>query len=259
MLKTPDEYNDGELAVGAIKARHVTVLTRLWQDHTGLSFVDGKCGPKTRATLENAAHDAVAGSMAAPAIITRDWAPWIGPLDVIPKNRREVYRVFGNPGTVKVDRAWKRANIVTVRDLPGVPRKWHVKLHKLAEPYFREGLRRAELAAPGYTIHRFGGFVFRHIRHDSTRPLSMHSWGIAADQNASDNRGIQFGSRAHKGPPPKAWTAEWLKLWPDGAPEAFVQAMTSVGLTWGSDWNRDNDNQDHTYQDPQHFELIDRS
>lgn len=261
-----DAYNARQLLRKAVSGRHLTQLTAVFQSTTKL-LCDGRFGPKTAAAVETVlseptpvvVHEALTEPQEAPAIVRRDWSPWIGPLDAIPKNRREVYRVFGNPGTVKVDNAWKRAGIVTVRDLPGVPHKWHVSLHKLAEPYFREGLRRAELAAPGYTIRRFGGFVFRHIRHKSNRPLSMHSWGIAADQNAEDNRGIRFGVRSNKGKPPKAWTTAWLRLWPGGVPESFVQAMTSVGLTWGSDWDRDHDNQDHSYQDPMHFELVDRS
>ena len=160
--------------------------------------------------------------------------------------------MFGNPGVGSVDWRWRRKNIVVVRDLPGVPRKWYVKLHRLAEPYFREGLRRALVA--GYEVDRFGGFVFRHIRNDSARPLSLHALGIAADVNSQDNYSRTF----RRGTTPEAWKAEWNDAWPRGVPRAFVEAMQSVGFVWGSDWDEDGVTADHSYIDPMHFELVQR-
>lgn len=247
-----NQYNVGKL--GSLTAAELTALTESWQTCEGLE-VDGKYGPKTReSVLAAAAHSKSGVFTSAPAIISsREWKPFDGPLDKLPRNRREVYAIFGNPGVGKVARKWKRDNIVTVRDFPGVPRKWHVSVHRLAEPYMREGLRRAHLVSP-YVIERFGCFVFRHIRHDSANPLSMHSWGIAFDVDARRN----FSQTYKRGEGPVAWSEEYMRVWPNGVDRAFVEALQSVGFAWGSDWDEDGMSTDHTYYDPMHFELVQR-
>jgi hypothetical protein len=154
----------------------------------------------------------------------------------------------------KPDKRWVRENIITVRDLPGVPRKWYVKVHRLAEPYVREALRRAMVVAPEYKLERFGCWVFRHIRHDPARPLSMHSWGIALDQNPATN----FARTFKRGTAPAAWSDEYNAIWPDGVPRAWVEVVQSVGFAWGSDWDEDSVSTDHTYLDSMHFELVQR-
>jgi hypothetical protein len=189
----------------------------------------------------------------APAIIrAREWKPFSGPLDRLPRNRKEVYEIFGNPGSGTVDKKWKKENIRTYRDLPGIPRKWYFQFHKLAEPNLREGLRRAQIAAPDYVITRAGGFVFRHIRHDSSRPLSKHSWGIAIDNNPKQNSAKYFRPR---GTAPEMWGEEWLKIWPEGVTQAWVEAMQSAGFVWGGNWDGDETSTDHTFIDNMHCEI----
>jgi hypothetical protein len=90
----------------------------------------------------------------------------------------------------------------------------------------------------------------------------MHSWGIAIDVNPQDNRGIYFKNEDDA----PAFDVdegfrddEWLETWPEGMPPQFVGAFQSVGFAWGADWNEDGDTTDHTYLDPMHFELRDRS
>lgn len=168
-----------------------------------------------------------------------------GPLDRIPRNRAEVIEMFGVPGRGKADPAWERANIITVRDLPGVPPRWHFQTHRLVEPYIREGLRRAAIAAPEYRIERAASRVFRHIRHDKDAPLSMHSWGIAFDVDPSLNGGKTLSKRA------EPWGPEWMTLWPKGLPRAFVEAIESVGFQWGGRW--------FPYCDPMHMEFTGKS
>lgn len=46
-------YNSSQLANGALTARHVTMLTELWQKQNGLT-IDGKAGPNTIASIEAA-------------------------------------------------------------------------------------------------------------------------------------------------------------------------------------------------------------
>ena len=175
--------------------------------------------------------------------------PFDGPLDRIPRTRAEFNAMFGDPRgkNGKPDPAWVKANIVTVRDLPGVPSRWYFQCHRLVEPYLREAFRRAQLAAPEYRIERAASFVYRHQRHDPKRPLSDHSWGIACDVDSGLNRAVTFAP----GETPEPWSPAWRKAWPDGLPQAFVEAFESVGFTWGGRWKG--------FTDPMHMSFSGRS
>jgi hypothetical protein len=247
---TADGYNSRELAARRIIPADVTRLTESWQRGAGL-LVDGKLGPKTRESLR--AGEASHGEPADQADFSD--GGFDGPLSAIPTSRREVYDIFGNPGSGKVDKRWRKENIVTVRDLPGVPSKWHFQVHRLAEPYVREALRRAQVESD-YRIERAACFVFRHIQHNPAKPLSLHSWGIAFDVDPSRNS----AKRMSRGSGPAPWDDEWNDLWPDGLDEGFVRAVESVGFTWGGVWGRSGsdfaDRATHaSYFDPMHFEL----
>lgn len=175
------------------------------------------------------------------------WAPWHPPAPLLsePPLAKHVSRVFGDPGTPeRPNGTWKHAHIIDVRDLPGVPPKFYVEIHRAVEPHAREALRRAQLSAPGYAIERLGCFVLRHQRHDPHLPLSRHSWGIALDINAADNGARSFAS----GTTPAPWSPRWMRWWPQGIPEAFVLAMESCGWRWGGRWK--------AFVDPMHFEYV---
>lgn len=175
-------------------------------------------------------------------------AAFDGPLERVPRNRAEVYALFGDPGKGEPNPAWVKANIVTKRDLPGVPSRFYFMCHKLAEPYIREAFRRAAAADPGYIIRRTASFVFRHQRHDVKRPLSYHSWGIAVDVDSEMNRSRTFADDELQ---PAPFSAEWNALWPTGLREPFVEAFESVGFAWGGRWRG--------FVDPMHFELVGRT
>ncbi len=268
-----DHFNGSELRMRRLQWPHIAKLAAFWQQQHGL-VVDGKIGPVTRASLDGTLkidwHDKgtivavveIAKPKPAPVIaIVPSAAPFQGGI-TIPRNRVQMGEVYGHPGKSKVDAKWEAANIIECHEklgnrLPGVPRKWWVKLHRLVEPFAREALARALADAGDFEITRLGGFVFRHIRHDSKRPLSVHAFGAAMDINASHNKAKVF----KLGEAPEPWSDEWKKLWPKpgAVTREFVAAMQSVGWTWGGDFNGDGRSDDHTFVDPMHFELVDRS
>lgn len=184
------------------------------------------------------------------------WGEFHGPV-APPRDRAGVYATFGNPGTVAApDKAWQKANIITVRDLPGIPTKWHFQCHRLVEPALREGLRRAKEVSP-YKIETAASFVLRHVRHDSSKPLSLHSWGIAIDIDPKRNS----AKTVKRGTLPVPWSKKWFEMWPGGLDKAFVEAMESVGFTWGGVWGSHEQSwaeraRGCSFADPQHYEFV---
>lgn len=264
--KKASSYNKSEMVEGDLTDRHMVRLVQYWQEGHQLK-ADGFAGPQTQRSIDVDTNMSWGHVRNSTKITDEDqfidglWLPWDGPLAIQPKNYEEAIKFFGMPETSKgsdvLDKKWFKANIVErqgKKALPGVPPKWYFKMHRVVEPYMREGLRRARLSCPQYTIDRIGGFVFRHIRHDPRRRLSTHALGCAFDVNSRDNRAVQF----KRGKAPKAWSPEYMKIWPNGVPQAFVQAMSSVGFAWGSDWDEDGKTEDHTFLDPMHFEWIAR-
>lgn len=247
-----DAFNARELAAGRITTQNITAATRTVQKYLGLT-VDGKLGNATRAALADTMD-----TQPEPASEPADQlGRFEGTLGRIPRSRAEIMQAFGNPGTLaRPDKRWRKREIVTVRDLPGVPYKWHVQVHRLAEPYLREALKRAA-ADSAYQVERCGVHVHRAIRGRSQ--LSLHSWGIAVDINPSENRAHKF-QRGH-GPIP--WSEAWTDQWPDGMDLAFVEAFESVGFTWGGVWGKSGANfvdraLGCSFFDPMHFELRQR-
>lgn len=246
--KKANNYNAVRLADGAVTPSQLTELTEHWQESHGLK-VDGMYGPQTQASVQ-----AAVPTEKAPRI-EGGWSMWSGgPLDRIPRSRKEMYEVYGNPGQGKVNKDWEAKSIITVRDLPGVPSKWHFRCHRLVEPYLREGLLRAARTSD-YKIERAASFVFRHIRHDPSRPLSTHAFGAGVDFDPKRN---WYKVYKRKGLAPAPWSEDYMRIWPDGVDQEFVAALQSVGFSWGSDWDSDGDTTDHTFLDPMHFELVDR-
>lgn len=255
----PNEYNKLQVERLQLTWSMVTELVRFWQEHHDLE-VDGYGGPATQGSLEEV--------LAPASVPAGGWPPFEGPpcggsgrsdLPLQPRGRRELYQLLGNPGSGSLDKGWFRENIVELHRshgnrLPNVPAKWYVQVHRVVEPYLREALRRAGIADPHYRIERIGSFNFRHIRHDPSRPLSTHSWGVAVDIDPGRN----FTKRFKRGEMPEAWSEEWMKIWPDGVSRAFVEAFQSCGFAWGADWDEDGTSTDHTFADPMHFEWIAR-
>lgn len=241
-LDTAAAYIKRQLQTGALSHFDLARIVERAQLAMGLE-ADGMPGPQTLARLDS--HMVESHLTPVEGVpITESAIAFDGPLPRVPRDRSDVIALLGNPGKGAVDPAWEKANIVTVRDLPGVPTKWYFQTHRLIEPYIREALRRAKAAAPDYEIVTAASFVFRHQRHDKTRPLSYHSWGVAFDIDPKANHSSNFSP----GQTPEPFGAAWRAHWPKGLPRAFVEAIESVGFAWGGRWK--------SFCDPMHFEFV---
>ncbi len=130
------------------------------------------------------------------------------------------YRYFPD-GTIQPDARWVRENIRSAT-LPIVGR---VTCHRLMLPQLRGALQDVVDAGLQDTLHSYDGcYVPRFIERNPENSISLHTWGIAIDMDASTNyRGI-------------AGTMD---------PEV-VNIFKRWGFRWGGDWK---------YTDPMHFEL----
>lgn len=208
MPSTPDQYNAAEVLAGRLTQDMLDTAAA----QGGISAVqrkyglvpDGKAGPKTQRVLATLA---------------------MGKLP-IPSGRPGVESVYGQfdyteaaGGRIRIDPQWVRDNIVGVRLHTGRS----VQFHKLAAAEFA-ALYEAACKASGYTPLNVQTFVARHTLWDSSRSLSLHSWGIAVDFDPSSN---PMGGKNSK-----------LRT-PDG--QKFVKVFTDAGWTWGGDWNMRDD------------------
>jgi hypothetical protein len=130
------------------------------------------------------------------------------------------YRYFPD-GTIEPDARWVNANIVTA----SVPVLGRVRCHRLMVPQLRGALADVQAAGLAGSLHTYDGcYVPRFIERNPEHAISLHTWGIAIDLDASTNyRGIA-GTMDPK-------IVEIFKQW---------------GFRWGGDWE---------YTDPMHFEL----
>lgn len=130
------------------------------------------------------------------------------------------YRYYPD-GTIQPDDKWVRENVQTAT----VPIMGRVTCHRLMIPQLRGALQDVVDAGLGHTLTSYDGcYVPRFIERNPENSISLHTWGIAIDMDASKNyRGIQ--GTMH--------------------PEV-VNIFKRWGFSWGGDWK---------YTDPMHFEL----
>ena len=79
---------------------------------------------------------------------------------------------------------------------------------------------------------------------------------MAEDVNPDENEIHAFA----RGECPVPWSPEWMCIWPNGADQAFVEAMESVGWVWGGVWGAAGgdfaERAKHvTFCDPMHWQL----
>lgn len=189
-----------------------------------------------------------------------------------------VYQTYGRPPKETDSHLeYRKAVLVTAKNLPGTWNSNSKKLyvHEDMEPFLREALNRCEELGVLSYIEKLGSYNHRRMRHDKDAPLSLHSWAIALDINASDNFPV-YRSKVNCPPP---FSKDWLKLYKKGMPYELVMAFKSVGFAWGGDWGNDEWQKfveahgvgyDHNsvgspqdwrkvkYVDPMHFELVKR-
>jgi len=264
VLKAAD-YNAAEYEEDDFTPEMIVRLVQHWQQSHDL-VDDGQAGPMTQKTIQSSI-DAEWSKAPNPAAaydqcVDGKWLPWDGPETSQPRLGEQV-GYFGqpetSPGSNVMSKTWYRDNIIECHQklgnkLPGAPANQWIKVHKMVEPYLREALRRATITCPGYAITKLGSYNFRHMQNNPSKSLSMHSFGVAFDINPPANSGQHYA----KGKAPKAYSAEYMKRWPNGVPADFVQAFASCGFSWGSDWDEDGRTEDHTFLDPMHFEWVAR-
>jgi hypothetical protein len=128
---------------------------------------------------------------------------------------------FFPDGTIQPDTNWVATNIQSTT----VPILGRVTCHRLMIPQLRGALQDVVNAGLSSSLHSYDGcYVPRFIERNPSHAISLHTWGIAIDMDASTNyRGIK-GTMD-----PKVVTI--FKRW---------------GFRWGGDWS---------YTDPMHFEI----
>jgi hypothetical protein len=214
----------GALATTGIPGTDLVVSTAVGRRlglgrDTAVLLNAGKADPTTLASRARSA----AGQGAAVELLT---PPAANPMAFLTGSRAA--KAFGAfsytyypDGTIVPDARWVRANIVTAQ----VPILGTVTCHRLMIPQLRGALAEVQAAGLASKIHTYDGcYVPRFIERDPSRPISLHTWGIAIDLDASSNyRGIR------------------------GTMDSRVVAIFKRwGFRWGGDWQ---------WTDPMHFEL----
>ena len=130
------------------------------------------------------------------------------------------YRYFPD-GTIAPDARWVRQNVKT-ETLPIMGR---VTCHRLMLTQLRGALQDVVDAGLASSLTTYDGcYVPRFIERNPENSISLHTWGIAIDMDASTNyRGIR-----------------------GTMDERIVTIFKRWGFRWGGDWK---------YTDPMHFEL----
>ena len=166
-------------------------------------------------------------------------------LDPIP-SRNDRDEVFGN-AKVLGEKGMQR-HLVTIDNLPGRFNKGKGRLpqvHEKVAPHIRLAFELWQTFGVLDEVYKIWFFNYRHQRHDSSRPLSLHAWGIACDINPRENFAWY-----PKGPEKsiQPFSEGWAAKYPRGLSDIAVLCMKKAGFGWGGDWP--------SFRDPMHFQLL---
>lgn len=163
----------------------------------------------------------------------------------IPETRLEVREIFGDPrprtndkGNLVATNLDFKKRIVRVEFPIGgkLVKRW---VHKLLSDTIMDAIKEVNfyddldtnLLSDTNPIKAIGTYCIRYIRGSSTKLLSLHSFGIAVDINATENR---------MGKPGKLTAGSLI-----------TYAFERRGFVWGGHWRGKS-------CDPMHFEYFDR-
>lgn len=148
-----------------------------------------------------------------------------------PKSLAAIKLIYGDitvrNGQVVAPPKWESQNMVPVRDFPLLVRPLYV--HRLIVEPLRLALAGCQALNDGYMIRTIGCFAPRQKRTDPSA-MSLHSWGIAVDINASTNPLILH---CPTGDPRRQFGSGAFDL-----PEAWVKVWKAIGWMWGGDFSR---------------------
>lgn len=134
------------------------------------------------------------------------------------------YRIYDPIG-------WETANMVLLRDLPGMVGRNLFVHRKIVKP-LTDALTQWRKTCPEYAVISIGCFNPRYKR-TTKGEISLHTWGVAVDINAHANPLVTLKNQNDP-----------FKY---DMPNAFIAAFRDNGWTWGGDFKG-------LTKDPMHYQ-----
>lgn len=128
---------------------------------------------------------------------------------------------------IDIEDKWERDNIVRLHNVCNTG--LDIQLHNLIAARFMRCLAQALDRCPQYKIHQLAGYVPRQMmalpgEDQSSKPLSVHAWGVAFDINWDEN---PF-TKVDRSKPNNGLIAD--------LPLEFVRTFHDDGWEWGGIW-----------------------
>jgi hypothetical protein len=253
-------------------AEHLAISVAQHASRLAGAQIDGLYGSDTRRAVEaylggngqgteasRAAEGPATASTPAPdanaaaTLFQKDGIDLLDPTTIMPEgglasipNRRNLKQVYGDADALGEEGIKKR--LADLRDLPGRFNKGDGRLysvHALMAPHLRLALELCQKFGVVDEIYRIGTFHYRHMRHDPSRPLSYHAYGICVDLNPRENYAWTPTQKERAIQP---FDPAWRAKYPRGLSGVAVRCFKKAGFAWGGDWT--------SFRDPMHFELV---